>query len=94
MVTVDADGQHHPDDVLEVAAKLRESDEECLVIGQRAFEKDVPLAQQGRQCPYPIRVLLSGRSLSSGYAVGFARTAYGVFAGIDTLSLVRPMITR
>jgi len=43
VVTADADGQHHPEDILRVAAELsRHSD--CLILGARQFDTaDVPL---------------------------------------------------
>ena len=42
IVTVDADGQHKPADVLRVA-KIAESRKEDLVLGSRALDEDVPL---------------------------------------------------
>src|SRR4051794_30123890 len=42
VVTADADGQHHPDDIERVAAALL-ARPEALVLGARAFEGDVPL---------------------------------------------------
>jgi putative flippase GtrA/SAM-dependent methyltransferase len=41
VVTADADGQHHPEDILHVAARL-ERDPECLVLGARGFDGAVP----------------------------------------------------
>jgi putative flippase GtrA/SAM-dependent methyltransferase len=41
VVTADADGQHHPEDILRVAARL-ERDPECLVLGARGFDGAVP----------------------------------------------------
>ncbi|HYL75440.1 MAG TPA: bifunctional glycosyltransferase family 2/GtrA family protein [Bryobacteraceae bacterium] len=41
VVTADADGQHHPDDVLKVAAALAE-DPRGLVLGARRFGANVP----------------------------------------------------
>lgn len=42
VVTADADGQHHPDDIAAVADRLaREA--QCLVLGARAFGGSVPL---------------------------------------------------
>lgn len=46
IVTVDADGQHLPKDVVAVAEKLDQCQgrrEGCLVIGQREFKEKVPL---------------------------------------------------
>jgi glycosyltransferase involved in cell wall biosynthesis len=41
VVTADADGQHHPEDILRVAARL-ERDSSALVLGVRTFDKNVP----------------------------------------------------
>jgi glycosyltransferase involved in cell wall biosynthesis len=42
IVTADADGQHHPDDIMRIAdTMLARTD--CLVLGSRAFDGDVPL---------------------------------------------------
>ena len=42
VVTADADGQHHPDDIERVARRL-ERHPDSLVLGSRSFGKDVPL---------------------------------------------------
>lgn len=42
VVTADADGQHHPEDILQVAARLAEHPE-ALVMGVRSFGERVPL---------------------------------------------------
>ena len=42
IVTADADGQHHPDDIRNVAAALMEQPE-SLILGSRSFDRDVPL---------------------------------------------------
>lgn len=42
VVTADADGQHHPDDIANVAAGLL-AEPSTLVLGARAFDRDVPL---------------------------------------------------
>jgi glycosyltransferase involved in cell wall biosynthesis len=42
VVTADADGQHHPDDIERVAAALLERPD-ALVLGARAFEGEIPL---------------------------------------------------
>lgn len=42
VVTADADGQHHPDDILKIALRLC-SQPEALVLGAREFSGDVPL---------------------------------------------------
>jgi putative flippase GtrA len=41
VVTADADGQHDPDDILRVASRM-ERDRNCLVLGARQFDGDVP----------------------------------------------------
>src|SRR5580704_17873055 len=42
VVTADADGQHHPDDIERVAQVFLERPD-SLVLGSRSFDKDVPL---------------------------------------------------
>lgn len=42
VVTADADGQHDPADIEQVAAKLR-ANPEALVMGSRTFDREVPL---------------------------------------------------
>ena len=42
IVTADADGQHHPEDIERVAASLREH-RHALVLGSRTFNTEVPL---------------------------------------------------
>src|SRR5206468_2047006 len=42
VVTADADGQHHPEDIERVAARLVEQPE-ALVLGARSFDGSVPL---------------------------------------------------
>ena len=52
IVTADADGQHHPDDIEQVAAKLGERPE-ALVLGARAFDgDDMTLAIEGEDGLY------------------------------------------
>jgi glycosyltransferase involved in cell wall biosynthesis len=41
IVTADADGQHHPDDIMRIAATLL-ARPDCLVFGSRGFDGDVP----------------------------------------------------
>jgi putative flippase GtrA len=41
VITADADGQHHPEDILRVAQALAENPE-CLVLGSREFDNGVP----------------------------------------------------
>jgi hypothetical protein len=42
VVTADADGQHHPEDILRVAGRLA-SDRESLILGVRSLRSTVPL---------------------------------------------------
>src|SRR5450759_4640951 len=42
IVTADADGQHHPEDIVHVAAAMREAPG-ALVLGSRSFDAEVPL---------------------------------------------------
>jgi len=42
IVTADADGQHHPEDIQRVAGALLERPE-SLILGSRSFDRDVPL---------------------------------------------------
>src|ERR1035441_6972792 len=41
IVTADADGQHHPDDIVRIADTLL-ARPDCLVLGSRTFHGDVP----------------------------------------------------
>lgn len=41
VVTADADGQHHPDDILKIASRLA-SNPDALILGVRQFEGDIP----------------------------------------------------
>src|SRR5207248_3236128 len=41
VVTADADGQHHPDDIVRIADRLR-TNPEALILGARQFERRVP----------------------------------------------------
>ena len=43
IVTADADGQHHPDDIERIADTLL-ARPDCLVLGSRGFDGDVPCA--------------------------------------------------
>ena len=50
LVTADADGQHHPDDILRVADALERSPD-CLVLGTRQFDTGVPFRSRfGNLC--------------------------------------------
>lgn len=43
VITVDADGQHHPEDVARLARELQEQERPLLVLGQRSFRRGTPL---------------------------------------------------
>ncbi len=62
VVIADADGQHHPDDILRVARSL-EQNPDCLVLGCRQFDKRVPLRSRlGNLCTRALtRVILGLR---------------------------------
>ncbi len=63
IVTADADGQHHPDDILAVARTL-EANADSLVIGARGFSGSVPLRSRvgNTLTRYLVRLLI-GESL-------------------------------
>jgi len=42
IVTADADGQHHPDDIVRIAGTML-AHPDCLVLGSRGFDGDVPV---------------------------------------------------
>jgi glycosyltransferase involved in cell wall biosynthesis len=63
VVTADADGQHHPDDIVLVAEKLR-LNPDSLVMGVRAFDRDVPLRSRiGNNVTAGLMRLLVGQKL-------------------------------
>ncbi len=64
VVTADADGQHHPEDIESVAASL-EAHPDTLVLGSRAFSGDVPLRSRiGNVATRGIVHMLLGRRIS------------------------------
>jgi glycosyltransferase involved in cell wall biosynthesis len=64
IVTADADGQHHPDDIRRVAEALA-ANPASLVLGCRAFGKDVPLRSKfGNVLTSAVMHALLGRKLS------------------------------
>ncbi len=64
LVTADADGQHHPDDIERVAARLL-ADPGSLVLGCRTFHRDVPLRSRfGNILTSGVMHALMGRKLS------------------------------
>jgi putative flippase GtrA len=63
VVTADADGQHHRDDVVLVAQRL-EREPDCLVLGSRGFDGDVPgRSRLGNKLSGMVFHLLIGRKL-------------------------------
>jgi glycosyltransferase involved in cell wall biosynthesis len=65
IVTADADGQHHPEDIERVAAALLAGDGGSLVLGARAFQGAVPLRSRlGNVLTRAIMHLLLGRRLT------------------------------
>ena len=64
VVTADADGQHHPDDILRVSHTLMKNPE-VLVMGVRAFAGDVPLRSRvGNGATRVLMRLMVGLKLS------------------------------
>ncbi|HEU5023186.1 MAG TPA: glycosyltransferase [Bryobacteraceae bacterium] len=64
VVTVDADGQHDPADVAEVA-RVFEAHPESLVLGSRAFAGDVPLRSRiGNSITHTVMRFVAGQRLS------------------------------
>jgi glycosyltransferase involved in cell wall biosynthesis/SAM-dependent methyltransferase len=63
VVTADADGQHHPEDILKVAGRLAEAPE-CLVLGMRKFGPQVPVRSRlGNTLTRGLVRLLTGQRL-------------------------------
>lgn len=63
VITVDADGQHSIEDVLKISALLSE-EQDSLILGERAFDKDVPLRSKfGNSCTRGVFRLLYGIKL-------------------------------
>jgi putative flippase GtrA len=63
VVTADADGQHHRDDIVLVARRL-EREPDCLVLGSRGFDGDVPgRSKLGNRLSGMVFHLLIGRKL-------------------------------
>ncbi|HTS28218.1 MAG TPA: glycosyltransferase [Bryobacteraceae bacterium] len=64
VVTADADGQHHPEDVIQVAQRLREHSE-SLIMGVRGFDKEVPWRSLiGNRATSVFMRLMVGQNLS------------------------------
>jgi glycosyltransferase involved in cell wall biosynthesis len=64
VITADADGQHHPDDIERVAAHLAQHPDR-LVLGTRTFSGDVPLRSQiGNVVTRLVMRALVGQNLS------------------------------
>ncbi len=63
VITADADGQHHPDDVLRVARTLAESPG-CLVLGAREFDRNVPARSRiGNVCTRALARMMLGQKI-------------------------------
>jgi glycosyltransferase involved in cell wall biosynthesis len=78
IVTADADGQHHPDDIVRVAAALRKAPE-ALVLGCRTFDAKVPMRSRfGNLLTRKLMQMLIGAKLRDtqtglrGIPAGFA----------------------
>jgi glycosyltransferase involved in cell wall biosynthesis len=64
IVTADADGQHHPQDILQVVARLRENPD-ALIMGARTFQSGVPWRSRlGNTVTRVLMNLLVGQNLS------------------------------
>jgi glycosyltransferase involved in cell wall biosynthesis len=64
VVTADADGQHHPEDIARVIAALRADKGASLVLGARSFQGAVPLRSRiGNELTRSIMHVLLGRKL-------------------------------
>ena len=64
IVTADADGQHHPEDILRIVQKLRE-EPDALVLGARTFGSATPLRSRfGNLVTRNVMRLLVGKSLA------------------------------
>ena len=83
-VTVDADGQHLPEDVKKVLARL-EKDPDALVLGSRAFDGNVPLRSRfGNSLTRQVFAIASGvkvRDTQTGLRA-FSRANMANFVGI------------
>ncbi len=66
VITADADGQHHPEDILQVADRLA-AQPDRLVLGTRAFHGDIPLRSRiGNRITRGVMHALVGRRISGG----------------------------
>src|SRR5688500_4798664 len=64
VVTADADGQHHPEDILKVAEMLQQNPDK-LVLGVRAFGGSVPLRSKlGNSATRVLMRLVAGQRLT------------------------------
>jgi glycosyltransferase involved in cell wall biosynthesis len=64
VVTADADGQHHPEDIRRIADRLR-AKPDSLVMGVRAFDRAVPWrSRAGNQVTCALMHLMVGQKLS------------------------------
>lgn len=64
VVTADADGQHHPDDIIAVGRQLT-TNSEALILGRRTFRKNIPFRSYlGNQITKWIFRILLGKPIS------------------------------
>jgi putative flippase GtrA len=64
VVTADADGQHHPNDILRVAERLQQNPE-ALIMGARQFGPEVPWKSRlGNRASRALMRMVTGRRLS------------------------------
>ena len=64
IVTADADGQHHPDDIIRVLETLRKNSE-ALVVGARTFDRTVPWKSRiGNNLTCALMRIIVGQKLS------------------------------
>jgi putative flippase GtrA len=63
VITADSDGQHHPEDILRVAQALKQNPD-CLVLGTREFDRDVPARNRiGNICTRALVGVMLGRRI-------------------------------
>ena len=88
VITADADGQHLPDDIVRVRDRFRQ-DRGTLVLGSRAFDRDVPLRSQiGNTATRWAMRLLVGEQLSDTQT-GLRAIPRGFAAGLLHLPTTR-----
>ena len=64
VVTADADGQHHPEDILKVCDRLKEAPQ-SLIMGVRGFEGQIPFRSKfGNEITRGVMKVVLGRDIS------------------------------